>query len=96
MNKKDLAKTTRVYLARTNASNELLYECGGKCFIFKSESGIIDGIDLYDENAIEKLSSYFANNRDVNNFQDCIDAFDPDINAFNPDDYESITLVAIV
>ena len=91
-------KTTRVYLARTNAGNELLYECGGKCFTIKSApSGIIDGVDLYASCAIEKFRTYFENNRNgLNNFQDCIDAFNPDIYDFNPDDYESITLVAIV
>lgn len=80
-----------IYLLKTNAYNEIVFESNGTAKITESApSGKFEGIDLYGESAVEELKDWFANNADDIDYNDiyCENEYDfknilNDVEAFN-------------
>lgn len=69
----------KIYLMKTNAYNEIVFESNGMAKITESApSGRFEGIDLYGENTVEELEKWFADNADDIDYDDiyCEDEHD--------------------
>lgn len=58
----------KIYLARNNATNEVIFESENKFKVFSPSDGTFDGIDLYPteertmEDIVQKIREYCQNN----------------------------------
>lgn len=58
----------RIYLAKNNATNEVIFESENKFKVFSPSDGTFDGIDLYPageriiENVVQEIREYCQNN----------------------------------
>lgn len=62
----------KIYFEKTNGNNKVIITNGKTAKIFDgAPSGIVDGVDLYDENAAEKLGKKYRES--VFDFEDVAD-----------------------